>query len=638
MSTPSAVAFQTGDVPTRDQIAVEDTWDLSEIYADESAWESEAERMPELIARVTSHRDALGKSAPRLRQALDDLMSLRQTLERLRVYAVLRRDENVADSQSLARYERSVALAVAAAEALAFIEPELLSLPPERFDVLRADSALEPYSHMLDDLARRRPHVRSAEIEQILAQGADVARAPSDAFTALDNADLTFGRVLDDEGNEIELTKARHALLLRSKDRETRRRASETFSKAYLAHQHTLAALHGASVRGDVFQARARQYPSAREAALFGDNVPTTVYDTLISSVRAAQPVLARYLELRSTILGVDQLAAYDLLVPLSPQQEQRHDYRDGVELVLGGLNLLGEEYVSDLRAGFANRWVDVHETKGKRSGAYSSGAYAAPPVILMNWNGTMNDVFTLAHEAGHAMHSYYADANLSFHEAGYPIFLAEIASTVNEVLLTWSLLEQTPADDSLGRFAILDRFAETYFGTVVRQTMFAEYEQRVHALAESGQPLTLHVLNDIYSELYETYLPGVAVDAGVRVNWARIPHFYRAFYVYQYATGLSAAIAIARAIRDEGEPARERYRQLLASGGSDYPLELLARAGVDLTSPQPIEAGLAEFEKVVSEMEQIVASGALERSNETPSAPANGQSDPGRTKAPAVT
>jgi oligoendopeptidase F len=638
MSTPSTVTFKTGEVPTREQIALEDTWDLSGIYAEESDWESDAEQMPELIAGVTSHRGELGESAPRLRQALDDLMTLRQTLERLRVYAVLRRDENVADSQSLARYERSVALAIAAAEALAFIEPELLSLPPERFDELRADSVLGPYNHMLDDLARRRPHVRSAEIEQILAQGADVARAPSDAFTALDNADLTFGRVLDESGNEIELTKARHALLLRSKDRETRRRASETFSKAYLAHQHTLAALHGASMRGDVFQARVRQHPSAREAALFGDNVPTAVYDTLISSVRAAQPVLARYLELRSRILEVDQLAAYDLLVPLSPEQEQHHDYRDGVELVLGGLNLLGDEYVGDLRAGFANRWVDVHETKGKRSGAYSSGAYAAPPVILMNWNGTMNDVFTLAHEAGHAMHSFYADANRPFHEAGYPIFLAEIASTVNEVLLTWSLLEQTPEDDALGRFAILDRFAETYFGTVVRQTMFAEYEQRVHALAESGQPLTLDVLNDIYGELYATYLPGVAVDAGVRVNWARIPHFYRAFYVYQYATGLSAAIAIARAIRDEGEPARERYRQLLASGGSDYPLKLLARAGVDLTSSKPIEAGLAEFERVVSEMEEIVAFGALERSNATPSAPTNGQSDPGGTAAPPLT
>ena len=612
MTSRNTVEIPASEVPTRDQIAVEDTWDLSGIYPDESDWETDANRMSALIETVASYRGALGESASRLRQALDDIMTLRQTLERIRVYAALRRDENLANSEALARYERSVAIAIEAGEALAFVEPELLALPPERLDELAADPLLAPYQHLLDDLARRRPHVRSAEIEQILAQGADVARAPSDAFTALDNADLTFGRVRDETGNEIELTKARHALLLRSKDRETRRRASETFTRAYLDHRHTLAALHGASVRGDVFQARVRNHLSARETALFGDNVPTAVYDTLVTSIRAARPLLAHYLELRRQVLGLDELAAYDLVVPLSPEEEQLHDYSQGVDLVLGGLGFLGEDYVDDLRTGFARRWVDVHETKGKRSGAYSSGAYAAPPVILMNWNGTMNDVFTLAHEAGHAMHSFYADANLPFHEAGYPIFLAEIASTVNEVLLTWSLLEQTAEDDALGRFAILDRFAETYFGTVVRQTMFAEYEQRVHAMVESGQPLTVDVLDEIYGELYETYLPGVTVDEGVRVNWGRIPHFYRAFYVYQYATGLSAAIAIARAIRDEGEPARERYRRLLASGGRDYPLVLLAEAGVDLTSPQPIEAGLAEFDTIVSEMEQIVASGAL--------------------------
>ncbi|MBA2598526.1 MAG: oligoendopeptidase F [Chloroflexia bacterium] len=628
MGTQDVIDIASSAIPTRDQIALEDTWDLSGIYSDETGWTADADRMSALIATAASHRGALGESAARLRQALDDIMLLRQTLERLRVYAMLRRDENTGDSESLARYERSMAIAIESAEALAFVEPALLGLDPTVFDRLRHDALLEPYAHMLDDLARRRPHVRSQEVEEILAQNADIARAPADAFTALDNADLTFGRVRDEFGNEIELTKARQAVLLRSKDRATRRRAYETFGEAYLAHRHTLAALHGASVRGDVFHARVRNHASAREAALFGDNVPTAVYDTLISSVRAAQPVLARYLDLRSQILGVDDLAAYDLVVPLSPEQEPQHTYREGVDLVLGGLDLLGAEYVADLRAGFGNRWVDVHETKGKRSGAYSWGAYAAPPVILMNWNGTMNDVLTLAHEAGHAMHSYYSDTKLPFHQAGYSIFLAEIASTVNEVLLTWSLLERTAGEDVLGRFAILDRFAETYFGTVVRQTMFAEYEQRVHALAESGQPLTLEVLNAIYAEISATYLPDVTVDERVRVNWARIPHFYRAFYVYQYATGLSAAIAITRAIRDEGEPARERYLQLLASGGSDYPLALLARAGVDLTSPAPIQAGLAEFETVIAEMERIAASGAFDQAQVANTAGRNGNAD----------
>jgi oligoendopeptidase F len=451
-------------------------------------------------------------------------------------------------------------------------------------------------------------------VEQILAQVGDIARGPYEAFGALDNADLKFGLVQDEHGNEIELTKARHGLLLRSTDRQVRRRASETFTRAYIDHQQTLTALHAASVRGDVFDARVHNYPSAREAALFGDNVPTAVYDNLIAAVRSATPIFERYLDLRRKILGLDTLASYDLLVPLSPEPEKLYDYWDATQIVLDGLGRLGDDYVSALSDGFRQRWVDVHETKGKRSGAYSSSAYGLPPVMLMNWNGTMNDVFTLAHEAGHAMHSYYSDLALPFHEAGYPIFLAEIASTVNEVLLTWKLLGELPADDEIGRFAILDRFAETYYGTVVRQTMFAEFEQRVHALAEDSVPLTLGVLSDLYAELYATYLPGVEIDEGVRINWARVPHFYRAFYVYQYATGMSAALALASAIRDEGEAARTRYRELIDSGGSDYPLNLLARAGVDLTEPAAIEAGLAEFERTITEMERIYESGALTR------------------------
>jgi oligoendopeptidase F len=602
-----------GEMLTREQVAVEDTWDLSGIYADDADWEADVAHMPALIAEAASHQGKLGSSPDELRQALDDIMGLRRTLERIRIYANLRRDEDTSSSTAQARYERSVAIAIEASEALAFVEPELLSLGPERFDELRAAPQVETYRHMLDDLARRRAHVRSAEVEQVLAQGADLARAPSDGFTALDNADLTFGRVRDESGNEIELTKARHSLLMRSKDRPTRQRSYEAFTKAYLEHRYTLASLHSSSVRGDIFQARVRNYPSAREEALFDDNVPVSVYDNLIAEIRKGQPVFARYLELRRLLLGVETLAAYDLLVPLSPAPQRRYDYREAVDVVLGGVQLLGDRYVADLGSGFNQRWVDVHETKGKRSGAYSSGAYGVPPVILMNWNGTLNDVFTLAHEAGHAMHSLYSDANLPFHTAGYPIFLAEIASTVNEVLLTWKLLADLPPDDLVGRFGLLDRFAEGYFGTVARQTMFAEYEQRSHAMAEAGTPLTLDVLDATYEELYETYTPGVAVDDGVRVNWARIPHFYRAFYVYQYATGMSAAIAIARAIRDEGQPARERYLRLLSSGGSDYPLELLKTAGVDLTSPAPIAAGLAEFEQVVAEMEQIVASGALD-------------------------
>lgn len=603
----------SGNVPTRDQIAVEDTWDLTTLYPDDADWERDLARLPELLNAVTGQAGHLGDSPARLRQTIDDMMALHATLERVRVYASLRKDEDTTNPDALSRYERSVAAAIEAGQALAFFEPELLALDAEAFGALQAAPDLAPYRHMLDDLARQRPHVRSLEVEQLLAQSADVARGAADAFGALDNADLRFGLVTDEAGNELELTKARHGLLMRSPDRATRKRSHETFTQSYLDHKHTLAAMHAASVRGDVFYARARGHESAREAALFANNVPATVYDTLIASVRAARPVIARYLDLRRKLLNLDELAAYDLLVPLSPEPEAQFEYRAGVDKVLGGLSLLGPDYTEKLRAGFDQRWVDVHETRGKRSGAYSSGAYGAPPVILMNWNGTMNDVFTLAHEAGHAMHSLLADENLPFHEAGYPIFLAEIASTVNEVLLTWALLDALPKDDAAGRFAILDRFAETFFGTVVRQTMFAEYEQRVHALVEAGEPLTLERLNEIYGDLYADYTPGVLVDDSIRINWGRIPHFYRAFYVYQYATGLSAAIALARAIRDEGEPARERYLRLLASGGKDYPLNLLKEAGVDLATPEPIAAALAEFDRVVAEMEKLAESGQLQ-------------------------
>ena len=602
----------TADVLTRELVATEDTWDLSTIYADDEAWEAEFAAAPALVEAVVVRRGHLGDSAASLRESLDAVNAAQETIERLQVYAALRRDEDVADQAAKARFERSVALAINAAQALAFVDPELLALPPDRFAALAGDPALATYQHLLANLERQRPHVRSAEVEELLARQGDVARTASDGFNALDNADLDYGPVVGEDGATLTLTKARHALLLRSKDRDLRQRANQQFMRAYREHQHTLTALHAGSIRADLFSARARNHATAREAALFANNVPVVVYDNLVETVRGGRDVLRRAYDLRRKVLGVNQLQAWDLYVPLSPEPERHYPYREAVDVVLGGLAPLGGEYVDTLRAGFANRWVDVYETKGKRSGAYSWGAYGKPPVILMNWNGTINDVFTLAHEAGHAMHSLLSDRALPFHEAGYPIFLAEIASTVNETLLTWHLLAQTPEDDVVGRFALLDRFADGYLGTVARQTQFAEYESGSHALAESGQPITLDALQGLYGDLAEAYLPGVEISDDVRLTWARVPHFYRAFYVYQYATGLTAAIALASAIRDEGEPARRRYLDLLASGGKDYPLNLLAAAGVDLTTPAPIAAGLAEFERVVAEMESIVEQGAL--------------------------
>lgn len=602
----------TSDILTRDQIAVEDTWDLSDLYVDDAGWDADAERVEAQIALAASHRPFIGDSPMALRKALDDMMAARLTLERLRTYASLRRDEDQTDNGATVRYERSTRLAIRAGEAFAFFEPELLALPAERLDELVESPAVRAYFHLLDDLRRRRPHVRSAEVEELLAQSGDVARAASDAFGALDNADLTYGSIRDEDGKDIQLTKGRLGVLMERKDRAVRQAASEEFMKAYASHQHTLASLYGSSVRTDVYYARARNHATVRESALFDNNIPASVYDSLLSAVRDARPTLSRALELRRRILGVDHLATWDLRVPLAPSTPRSYGYREAVDIVLDGLGALGPDYVSDLAAGFDQRWVDVHESRGKRSGAYSWGAYGAHPVILMNWNGTLSDVFTLAHEAGHAMHSFYADREQTYQDAGYPIFLAEIASTVNETLLNWHLLANTPEDDALGRFELLNRMADDISGTLVSQAMYAEFEYRAHTMAEAGEPLTLESLSDVWADVSGVYLPGVLIDDNARLRWARIPHFYRAYYVYQYATGISAAIAFATRIRDGGEDALAAYLQLLKDGGSDYPLDLVRKAGLDMTSPEPVRAALAEYDRVIGEMEAIFDSGRL--------------------------
>ena len=606
-------ATTLADVPTREQLALEDTWDLTTIYSSEDAWQAEFEAIGDLLRSAVAFRGRLGESAELARQGLEAVFAVNLAVSRLAVYASLRRDEDTTNTEATARYERAVAASIQAGEALAFLQPEILTLPAETLRGLIADPALATYRHILEDLERRRAHVRSQEVEEVLAQFSDVTRSPSEAFGALDNADLSYGTVKDESDQEVTLTKARYGRFMESRNRDVRRNSHEAMSKAYLDHGYTLASLHGSSVRKDVVAARIRGYDSARQEALFDDNIEEAVYDGLLEAVQASRPVIERYLALRKRALGVDELRRYDLRVPLAPEPARHYDYREAVDIVLDGVGALGERYTSDLRRGFDSRWVDVHETKGKRSGAYSWGVYGAPPVMLMNWNGTLSDVFTLAHEAGHAMHTYYANAAQPFHNAGYPIFLAEIASTVNEVLLTWRLLETEAADDPVARFGLLNRFADGFDGTITSQAMYADFEHRTHATVEAGQPLTLDLLNDLFGTAVETYSPGVAVDENVRIGWARVPHFYRAFYVYQYATGLSAAINIATAVRDEGDAARERYLGMLAAGGSDYPMTLLREAGVDLSSPEPIRVAFREFDRVITEMEALERAGVLE-------------------------
>lgn len=613
MEAYPVVDMTATEIPRRDQIALEDTWDLTTIYPNDAAWGEEYETIPSNLQVAAGYRGRLGEDVSVTREALDAIFGLQLQITRLAVYASLRRDEDSTSTEANARYERAIVASIQAGEALAFLQPEILALPENLLAGLIAAPELETYRHILEDLERRRAHVRSKEVEEVLAQFADVTRTASEAFNALDNADLSFGEIEDEHGNLIALSKARYGMLMESPVRDVRRRAFETLAGAYKDHAHTIASLHGSSVRKDVAAARVRGYATALDQALFDDNMPTSVYHGLLGVVRDSQPLIERSLDLRKRALGLDQLERYDLRVPLAQESRKIYDYRDAVDIVLAGVGALGERYVSDLRQGFDSRWVDVHETRGKRSGAYSWGVYGAPPVMLMNWNGTQSDVFTLAHEAGHAMHSFYANQAQPFHMAGYPIFLAEIASTVNEVLLTWHLLGTDEGKEPVGRFSLLNRFMDGFEGTIINQAMYADFELRTHTAAEAGQPLTLEFLSEQFAEVQAIYSPGVAVNENTALHWTRVPHFYRAYYVFQYATGLASAINIARAVRDEGEPARERYLDMLSAGGSDYPLTLLANAGVDLSTPDPIRIAFEEFELALAEMERLMDDGVLD-------------------------
>lgn len=602
-------------VRLRSDIPVDETWDLSQMFETDEAWEAAAAAVPAAIEKVAEFRGRFSEGPAVIRQALDAYYGLEESLGKLIVYALLRRDEDQTNTESLTRADKAIQINVLASQQLSFVTPELVGLSPEEMAAAISSEELAPYRFQLEEIERGRAHVRSEEVETVLAQLSEVLGGSSQAMSALDNADIDYGTITDEDGNEVHLTKGRYAVIQEGRNREVRAAASEAFHKQYFDHTYTFGALHANSVKGDVSGARIRGYESAREQALFANNIPSSVYDTLVSTVRdKATPVVDRYLQLRKRALGLDELKSYDLRVPLAPESKREYSFQQAVDIVLDGVGALGEQYVNDLRKGFNNRWVDVHENKGKRSGAYSWGAYGAPPVMLMNWNSTLNDVFTLAHEAGHSMHSFYAENAQPIQYAGYSIFLAEIASTVNEVLLNWHMLNQPEGQDPVQRFSLLNRFADTYLGTVSRQTMFAEFEQRTHDIVESGGALVPEVLGDLYSELFATYNPGVEVDDSVGITWARIPHFYNAFYVYQYATGMSSAINLAAAVRDEGDSARDRYLQMLAAGGSDYPMNVLKAAGVDLETAAPIERGIEEFDTVVSEMEKLAEEGVLEQ------------------------
>ncbi len=487
--------------------------------------------------------------------------------------------------------------------ALAFFNPEILAIPTQTLDAFLEENAdLQVYRHVIDDLVRQKPHVLSETEEELLARFTEIAQSPANIFEMINDADIRFGTVTDEDGRQIELTKGRYIRLMESRDRRVRREAFQALYASYIGQRNTLAATLYASVKKDCLYARLRHYDSSLHAALDDDNISVAVYDNLLTSVQNHLDLMHRYVSLRKRMLGVDQLHMYDLYTPLVPEVDMEFSYRQAQEIVKTAMAPLGADYVGILNTAFNSAWIDVYENAGKTSGAYSWGVYGVHPYVLLNFQETLDDVFTLAHEMGHALHSYYSAKRQPFVYASYSIFLAEIASTLNENLVAQHLLQTL--QDPQQRLYIVNHILEQFRTTVYRQTMFAEFERMIHSRVEAGEVLTSDSLCAIYRDLNRKYYGDeIVLDPEIDMEWARIPHFYRSFYVYKYATGYSAAMALAKQIREDGSPAVSRYLEFLSGGSSDYPLEILKAAGVDMNTPDPIDQALSVFASLLDQL-----------------------------------
>lgn len=593
----------------REDIAEEYRWQLEDIYKNQDEWEKDFNRVKELIEQIGPYQGRVGESAETLKQVLEILNEMQRKGDNLYVYSRMRRDEDNSNAEYQTLFDRAEGLSVQSSSAVAFVVPELLAMSREQVkEYEKAEPELAVYAHYFDELFRQKEHILGEKEERLLAMSADLSSASNNIFTMLNNADIKFPHIRDENGQEVELTKGRYGRFMESRDRRVRKDAYEGLYSSYKSLINTLAATLSSSIKRDIFYARARNYPSALHAALDQDNVPVEVYNQLITSVNNHLDSMYHYMKIRKKLLQVDPLYMYDIYVPLVADFDMKVTYEEAKEKTLQGLKPLGEEYLSVLRQGYQGRWIDVYENKGKTSGAYSWGTYDTHPYVLMNYDDKLDDLFTLAHEMGHSLHSYYSNQTQPYVYSQYSIFVAEVASTVNESLLIDHLLKNT--DNPQEKMYLLNHYLEQFRGTVYRQTMFAEFEKITHERVEAGDALTPETLGEMYLELNKKYYgPEVEMDDNICVEWARIPHFYSAFYVYKYATGFSAATAIKQSILEEGQPAVDRYLNFLKSGSSDYPINLLQKAGVDLTTPEPVEKALSYFSKLLDEFEKLAYS-----------------------------
>lgn len=590
---------------TRSQMDPAYQWDLKHIFPDKERWETALAAARDEISAVAGLAGTLSASAEALRSGLDAIYGARRRAELVYLYAALCSAGDNSDTENQSMQMRALTMITELGSALSFVNPEILAIEPEVLESYIAEPSMAVYRHMLRDLVRTREHTLSNKEEKLLAQLADAAQTPSAAFEMFTDVDMTFPELTDETGAPVPLTHATFGVYRESRDRRVREEAFEKYFGEYEKYKNTFAALYSGSVKLDSYSARVRGYSCALEAALDSGNIPVRVYESLIEAVHSALPAMKKYLDLRRRALGLEKLHMYDLYVPLiEPAATGKVEYPAARRMVEQAVMPFGEEYLKHIEEAFDSGWIDVYENKGKRAGAFSCGVYGVHPYVLLNFAGKLDDAFTVAHELGHAMHSYFSDRAQDYVNHNYTIMVAEVASTVNEVMMTKSLLSQE--SDKQSRAALLNRLLEGFRTTVFRQTLFAEFEKRTHEMYESGQPLTAEALSALYRELNLLYYDGVEVDPISDIEWARIPHFYNAFYVYQYATGFCSAVDIADRILKTGDATG--YLAFLRMGGSAYPLDELRAAGVDLEDPGCVLSALRVFEQTVDELDKLLA------------------------------
>ncbi|SDK73177.1 oligoendopeptidase F [Jeotgalicoccus aerolatus] len=595
-----------GKLITREEQQLENTWDLTTIFESDEDFETAYKALEDKVADNEKFKDGFD-SAAKLADALELERSLDTELGKLFVYAHLKHDQDTSNDTYSALESRARSLAVKYSTAWSFLVPAIMEIPEETLKEFAEDERLAEFKFDLEKLNKQRPYVLSDAEEQLLAQAGEVMHTPTQVYGMFNNADIEFKPAVDSDGKEHPLTQGNFVELLKSSDRTLRESAYINLYSEYSKFKNTLSQTLAGVVNTHVFSANVRGYESSRHQALSNNHIPESVYDNLVNTVNDNLHILHRYTELRKKFLGVDELKMYDMYVPLVEDTDFDMTYENAKEWLVNALQPLGSEYVDIVKEGLENRWVDVYENKGKRTGAYSSGTYGTNPYILMNWQDNVNNLFTLAHEFGHSVHSYYSRKNQPANTSGYSIFVAEVASTFNEALLADYMFKNL--DDKKQKLYLLNEQLEGFRGTVFRQTMFAEFEHAIHKMKEEGEPLTAGKLNEVYGALNMKYFgEAVDYDEAIDVEWARIPHFYMNYYVYQYATGYSAAASLSKQVLEEGESTAQRYiNEFLKKGSSNYPIEILKNAGVDMTTSEPVENALAVFETQLSEFEQLL-------------------------------